>query len=34
LLADYVIWHENDDEDDVLIEQIMRLHKFCGLNPQ
>jgi len=27
LLADYVIWHENDDEDEALIEQIMRLHK-------
>ena len=26
LLADYVIWHENDDEDEVLMEQIMRLH--------
>ena len=34
LLADYVIWHENDDEDEALLEQIMRLHKFCGLNPQ
>ena len=34
LLADYVIWHENDDEDEVLMEQIMRVHKFCGLNPQ
>ena len=28
LLADYVIWHENDDEDDALLEQIMRLHKL------
>ena len=27
LLADYVIWHENDDEDDALLEQIMRLHQ-------
>ena len=27
LLADYVIWHENDDEDEVLMEQIMRLHE-------
>jgi dephospho-CoA kinase len=26
LLADYVIWHEHDDEDEVLMEQIMRLH--------
>ena len=26
LLADYVIWHENDDEDEVLMEQIVRLH--------
>ncbi len=34
LLADYVIWHENDDEDEALMEQIMRVHKFCGLNPQ
>ncbi len=25
LLADYVIWHENDDEDELLMEQIMRL---------
>lgn len=28
LLANYVIWHENDDEDDALLEQIMRLHKL------
>lgn len=34
LLADYIIWHENDDEDEALMEQIMRLHKFYGLNPQ
>ena len=34
LLADYVIWHENDDEDEALMEQIMHVHKFCGLNPQ
>lgn len=34
LLADYVIWHENDDEDETLMEQIMRVHEFCGLNPQ
>ena len=26
LLADYVIWHENDDEDEALVEQIMQLH--------
>ena len=26
LLSDYVIWHENDDEDEVLMEQIIRLH--------
>ena len=26
LLADYVIWHENDDEEEMLMEQIMRLH--------
>ena len=26
LLADYVIWHENDDEDEALLEQIMRLN--------
>ena len=34
LLADYIIWHENDDEDEALMEQIMRVHEFCGLNPQ
>ena len=34
LLADYVIWHENDDEDDALLEQIMEMHRLCGLNPQ
>ena len=28
LLADYVIWHENDDEDEALLQQIMRLHKL------
>lgn len=27
LLADYVIWHENDDEDGALLEQIMEVHK-------
>ena len=27
MLADYVIWHENDDEDEVLMDQIMRLHE-------
>jgi len=27
LLADYVIWHENDDEDDALLKQIMQLHR-------
>ena len=26
LLADYVIWHENDDEDEALMEQILSLH--------
>ena len=26
LLSDYVIWHENDDEDEALQEQIQRLH--------
>lgn len=26
LLADYVIWHENDDEDEVLMKQILHLH--------
>ena len=26
-LADYIIWHENDDEDELLIEQIMQLHE-------
>lgn len=34
LLADYVIWHECDDEDDALLKQIKEMHKFCGLNPQ
>ena len=34
LLADFVIWHENDDEDEALIKQIMEVHKFCGPNPQ
>ena len=34
LLADYVIWHENDDEDEVLMKQILQVHKFCGINPQ
>ena len=28
LLADYVIWHEKDDEDDVLMKQIMHLHQL------
>ena len=27
LLADYVIWHENDDEDEALMRQIMEVHK-------
>ena len=27
LLSDYVIWHENDDEDGALLEQIMEVHK-------
>lgn len=26
LLADYIIWHEKDDEDEVLVEQIMGIH--------
>ena len=34
LLADYVIWHENDDEDEALMRQILEVHKFCGINPQ
>ncbi len=34
LLADFVIWHENDDEDDALMRQIISVHKFCGINPQ
>ena len=33
LLADYVIWHENDDEDEALMKQIMEVNKFCGINP-
>ena len=28
LLADYVIWHENDDEDEALMEQIMQVHQL------
>ena len=28
LLADYVIWHENDDEDEALMRQIISVHKF------
>ncbi len=28
LLSDYVIWHEKDDEDEVLMEQIECLHKL------
>ena len=27
LLADYVIWHGNDDEDEALLKQIKRLHE-------
>ena len=27
LLADYVIWHENDDEDEALLKQIKRVHE-------
>ena len=34
LLANYVIWHENDDEDDALMRQIVAVHKFCGIIPQ
>ena len=28
LLSDYVIWHENDDEDEVLMGQIRQVHKL------
>ncbi len=28
LLADHVIWHENDDEDEALMSQIISVHKF------
>ena len=28
LLADYVIWHENDDEDEALLKQIVEVHKI------
>ena len=28
LLADYVIWHEEDDEDEALMEQIICIHKL------
>ena len=31
LLADYVIWHENDDEDEALMRQILEVHKFLVL---
>lgn len=31
LLADYVIWHEKDDEDQSLLEQIMRLDKCFNM---
>ena len=27
LLADYVIWHENDDEDEALLRQIIEVQK-------
>ena len=27
LLSDYVIWHENNDEDEALMRQIMEVHK-------
>ena len=33
LLADYVIWHENDDEDEFLMEQIMHVHEICVSKP-
>jgi dephospho-CoA kinase len=28
LLSDYVIWHENDDEDEALMGQIRQVHKL------
>ena len=28
LLADYVIWHEKDDEDEALMKQIMEVHQL------
>lgn len=28
LMSDYVIWHENDDEDEVLMGQIRQVHKL------
>ena len=31
LLADYVIWHEKDDEDQLLMEQILRLDKCFNM---
>ena len=31
LLADYVIWHEKDDEDEALMEQILSLNKVFVL---
>ena len=33
LLSDFVIWHENDDEDETLMKQILEVHKFFGINP-
>ena len=31
-LADYVIWHDNDDEDEVLLSQIMKVHRSLNLD--
>lgn len=31
-LADYVIWHDNDDEDEVLLSQIMKVHRSISFD--
>ena len=32
LLADYVIWHEHDDEDEALMSQIVGVHDSVLVN--
>lgn len=31
-LADYVIWHDNDDEDEALLSQIMKVHRSISFD--